>query len=251
MQHFHVDTEIMILKHWHAVCVHACVQWAVVGDTFPVGCRFQNAIVFRDNSFTDNPDERNPLYKSVLPIYTEMIESTNRFKTLLTSLRVTCVSFWPFKHWIRDLQTKLRPRERHHVVGPRWWEMHLGSKWNESISQVKKVNQQWILHLAVFQSTSTKSWSSTSAPSQRRWGSQKLRNGGKLLRLKLAWMHHVGGVATNWELLSLQGMYMIRFHSFYPWHSHSNYMNLCNDKDLQMLPWVQEFKWAFLSQSLC
>lgn len=53
--------------------------------------------------------------------------------------------------------------------------------------------------------------------------------------------------ATNWELLSLQGMYMIRFHSFYPWHSHSNYMNLCNDKDMQMLPWVQEFKLAFLS----
>lgn len=46
-------------------------QWAVVGDTFPVGCRFQNSIVFRDNSFTDNPDERNPLYKSVPPIYLE------------------------------------------------------------------------------------------------------------------------------------------------------------------------------------
>lgn len=49
---------------------------------------------------------------------------------------------------------------------------------------------------------------------------------------------------------SLQGMYMIRFHSFYPWHSHSNYMNLCNEKDLQMLPWVQEFKLARLSLSL-
>lgn len=54
----------------------------------------------------------------------------------------------------------------------------------------------------------------------------------------------------NSALLSLQGMYMIRFHSFYPWHSHSNYMNLCNDKDLQMLPWVQEFKLASLSLSL-
>lgn len=58
------------------------------------------------------------------------------------------------------------------------------------------------------------------------------------------------GFASNSELLSLQGMYMIRFHSFYPWHSHSNYMNLCNDKDLQMLPWVQEFKLASLSWSL-
>lgn len=60
--------------------------------------------------------------------------------------------------------------------------------------------------------------------------------------------HSIDGI--NSELLSLQGMYMIRFHSFYPWHSHSNYMNLCNDKDLQMLPWVQEFKLASLSLSL-
>lgn len=44
--------------------------------------------------------------------------------------------------------------------------------------------------------------------------------------------------------VSLQGLYMIRFHSFYPWHSHGDYMNLCNDKDLRMLPWVQEFKWV-------
>ncbi|KAG7216094.1 hypothetical protein INR49_007846 [Caranx melampygus] len=76
-------------------------QWAVVGDTFPVGCRFQNSIVFRDNTFLDNPDEQNPIYKF--------------------------------------------------------------------------------------------------------------------------------------------GLYMIRFHSFYPWHSHGDYMNLCNDKDLRMLPWVKEF----------
>lgn len=42
--------------------------------------------------------------------------------------------------------------------------------------------------------------------------------------------------------VSLQGLYMIRFHSFYPWHSHGDYMHLCNDKDLKMLPWVKEFK---------
>lgn len=41
-----------------------------------------------------------------------------------------------------------------------------------------------------------------------------------------------------------QGLYMIRFHSFYPWHSHGDYMHLCNDKDRQMLPWVKEFKWV-------
>lgn len=38
-------------------------QWAVVGDTFPVGCKFQNSIVFRSTTFIDNPDEQNPAYK--------------------------------------------------------------------------------------------------------------------------------------------------------------------------------------------
>ncbi|KAF7662078.1 hypothetical protein LDENG_00247020 [Lucifuga dentata] len=38
-------------------------QWAVVGDTFPVGCKFQNSIVFRDSTFLDNPDAKNPTYK--------------------------------------------------------------------------------------------------------------------------------------------------------------------------------------------
>lgn len=41
------------------------LQWAVVGDTFPVGCRHQNSIVFRDTTFLDNPDEKNPSCKLV------------------------------------------------------------------------------------------------------------------------------------------------------------------------------------------
>ncbi|XP_046889697.1 inositol oxygenase-like isoform X2 [Hypomesus transpacificus] len=44
-------------------------QWAVVGDTFPVGCRFQNGIVFRDKTFLDNPDEENPAYNTKCGIY--------------------------------------------------------------------------------------------------------------------------------------------------------------------------------------
>lgn len=41
-----------------------CVfQWAVVGDTFPVGCKFQNSIVFRNSTFEGNPDVKNPTLK--------------------------------------------------------------------------------------------------------------------------------------------------------------------------------------------
>lgn len=37
---------------------------------------------------------------------------------------------------------------------------------------------------------------------------------------------------------------MVRFHSFYPWHAHGDYLHLCSEQDLQMLPWVQELKWV-------
>lgn len=38
-----------------------------------------------------------------------------------------------------------------------------------------------------------------------------------------------------------EALYMIRFHSFYPWHKEGQYDHLCNDKDREMLPWVQRF----------
>ncbi|XP_048465928.1 inositol oxygenase [Rhincodon typus] len=46
---------------------------------------------------------------------------------------------------------------------------------------------------------------------------------------------------TNGCKLPEEGLYMIRFHSFYPWHTEGDYTHLCNSKDLQMLPWVKEF----------
>lgn len=38
-------------------------QWAVVGDTFPVGCKWADSIVYRDESFIGNKDEHNSKYK--------------------------------------------------------------------------------------------------------------------------------------------------------------------------------------------
>ena len=39
-----------------------------------------------------------------------------------------------------------------------------------------------------------------------------------------------------------EGLYMIRFHSFYPWHAGNSYDHLTNDTDKQMLKWVKEFR---------
>lgn len=41
-----------------------------------------------------------------------------------------------------------------------------------------------------------------------------------------------------------QAFYVVRFHSFYPWHTGGDYRQLCSQQDLDMLPWVQEFKYV-------
>ena len=39
------------------LCLFGEPQWAAVGDTFPVGCRFSDKIVFPE-FFADNPDSQ-------------------------------------------------------------------------------------------------------------------------------------------------------------------------------------------------
>jgi len=41
--------------------------------------------------------------------------------------------------------------------------------------------------------------------------------------------------------LPLPALYMIRYHSFYPWHRHGAYNHLTNDQDREMLRWILEF----------
>lgn len=50
------------------LCLWDEPQWAVVGDTFPVGCRYSEKIVFYD-AFQANEDFRNQRYQSELGIY--------------------------------------------------------------------------------------------------------------------------------------------------------------------------------------
>lgn len=48
-------------------------QWWVVGDTYPMGCKWGPSIVCGDDSFKDNPDTYNPKYKLVFIPYTKEI----------------------------------------------------------------------------------------------------------------------------------------------------------------------------------
>ncbi|CAL9072994.1 unnamed protein product [Musa acuminata var. zebrina] len=45
-------------------------QWCVVGDTFPLGCAFDESIVHH-RYFKDNPDYNNSLFRTRLGVYTE------------------------------------------------------------------------------------------------------------------------------------------------------------------------------------
>jgi inositol oxygenase len=50
------------------LCLFGEPQWAVVGDTFPVGCAFSDKIVFSE-FFADNPDQNVARYQTSCGIY--------------------------------------------------------------------------------------------------------------------------------------------------------------------------------------
>lgn len=52
------------------LCLFGEPQWAVVGDTFPVGCRFDDSIIYHE-FFADNPDASDPRYSNRPGIYVE------------------------------------------------------------------------------------------------------------------------------------------------------------------------------------
>ncbi|KAM6301745.1 inositol oxygenase [Podargus strigoides] len=114
-------------------------QWAVVGDTFPVGCKVQKSVVFGDSTFHDNPDTRDPRYSTEYGMY----------------------------------------------------QPHCGLE-NVLMS----------------------------------WGHDE-------------YMYRV--MKFNNFTLPKEAFYMVRFHSFYPWHTHGEYLHLCSPEDHRMLPWVREF----------
>jgi inositol oxygenase len=52
------------------LCLYGEPQWAVVGDTFPVGCAYSDKIVFPEY-FKENPDFKVPEYQTKYGVYSE------------------------------------------------------------------------------------------------------------------------------------------------------------------------------------
>jgi len=51
------------------LCLFGEPQWAVVGDTFPVGCAYSDKIVYPE-FFSNNPDYNNEVYSTKYGVYT-------------------------------------------------------------------------------------------------------------------------------------------------------------------------------------
>jgi len=70
------------------------------------------------------------------------------------------------------------------------------------------------------------------------------KEGCGLSKLKLSWGHdeYLYKVLVNHGCtLPDEGLYMIRFHSFYPWHTGKCYKQFEDDTDRSMLYWIREF----------
>lgn len=64
-----------------------------------------------------------------------------------------------------------------------------------------------------------------------------------LENVQMSWGHdeYIYQIAKKYSTLPEKALYMLRYHSFYPWHKGGDYMYLCNEKDLEMMKWVQTF----------
>ena len=117
------------------LCLWGEPQWAVVGDTFPVGCAYSDKIVF-PQFFADNPDSQDAKYQSRLGVYEE---------------------------------------------------------------------------------------------------------GCGLEKAHLSWGHDEYIYHVVKDHLPDEALYMLRYHSFYPWHRENEYAHLTNERDRELLQWVQAF----------
>jgi len=117
------------------LCLFGEPQWAVVGDTFPVGCAYSDKIVYPE-FFKNNPDYNNPIYKTQYGAY---------------------------------------------------------------------------------------------------------EKGCGLRKVDMSWGHDEYVYQIMKDRIPEEGLYMLRYHSFYAWHREGEYEYLLDDHDRNMLKWVQLF----------
>ena len=66
-------------------------------------------------------------------------------------------------------------------------------------------------------------------------------DGGGLENVHLSWGHDEYLYNVVKDYMPESALYMIRYHSFYPWHKEGAYAPLTSEKDREMLKWVKAF----------
>jgi inositol oxygenase len=59
--------------------------------------------------------------------------------------------------------------------------------------------------------------------------------------VQLSWGHDEYIYQVCKDYLPIESLYMLRYHSFYPWHREGEYDHLCNDQDRRLLKAVKDF----------
>jgi inositol oxygenase len=60
-------------------------------------------------------------------------------------------------------------------------------------------------------------------------------------KVQMSWGHDEYIYHVCKDYLPIQGLYMLRYHSFYPWHREGEYSQLLDARDRENLKWVQAF----------
>ena len=67
------------------------------------------------------------------------------------------------------------------------------------------------------------------------------QSGCGLDNVHLSWGHDEYIYQVVKDRLPGEALYMLRYHSFYPWHNEGEYAYLTNETDRSMLKWVRAF----------
>lgn len=139
---FHLTGLIHDMGKFMALGERAEPQWAVVGDTFPVGCEFSQDAVFPE-SFQGNPDSRHPVYSTKNGIYEEHCGLEN----LMMSWGHDEYMYWVLKKNGCTLPQEALDMIRYHSFYP-WHNKgaysHLTTKHDE------EVTKKWVLEFNRF-----------------------------------------------------------------------------------------------------
>jgi len=114
------------------LCLYGEPQWAVVGDTFPVGCAWSDRIVFHQ-FFADNADSQEARYQTRLGVYEEG-----------RGLDQVCLSWghdeYPF-HVVKDY---LPPEALYMIRYHSFYPAHRGGEYGHLMNELDRTMFKWV-----------------------------------------------------------------------------------------------------------